>query len=408
MAVLSTTLCYPNPAAPTQGIFVQRRLQAIAELMPVQVVAPVPWFPGVVNCPPEPETLESPPVVRPRMYYVPGLFKSRDAVFYARALGRAAEALRRNQSIDLIDAHFEWPDGVGAWRVARKLKLPFVCTLRGKLVSQIANASKRRQIVEMLRGADALIAVSQSLADLAREVAGGPLEVRVIPNGIDAAMFCRAASAKGLNDVSYSARQELGWAPEAKYAVSVGHLQALKGFDRIVAMWPRVRERVGDARLVLVGGSAGEPAFERKLRSQIDSLRLNDGTVTLAGRVPPERVARMLNAADLFVLASRSEGWCNAIAESLACGCPVVATDVGGNREVMNEWGLGWLVSVENDEAFFERVCQGLTEPMDRANIAAVGGRRRWQQVAQECVDVFQGMLKEAPKSKNAETETEK
>lgn len=391
MAILSTTLCYPHPGAPTQGIFVQRRLQAISELMPVRVVAPVPWFPEVVGAPPEQDgRLESPPVVRPRMFYFPGVFKSLDAQWYAQALARGLAEVEREATIDLIDAHFEWPDGVGAWRAARRLRIPFVCTLRGKLVSQIEHRSKRRQIVEMLRGADALISVSQSLADLACRVAGKSLDIRVIPNGIDAQVFHRADDGADDTAVSLAARRVLGWDLGAKYAVSVGHLQILKGFDRLVAMWPRVRKIVGDARLALVGGAAGEPAYERRLRAQIELLDLPPGAITLADRVPPETVARMLNAADLFVLASRSEGWCNAIAEALACGCPVVATDVGGNREVMNEWGLGWLVPLDNEEAYFERVCQGLREPWDRRHIADVGGRRSWQQVARECVDVFE------------------
>ena len=101
----------------------------------------------------------------------------------------------------------------------------------------------------------------------------------------------------------------------------------------------------------------------------------------------------MLNGADLFVLASRSEGWCNAIVESLACGCPVVATDVGGNREIVNDAGLGRLVPFGDREALCEAVCGALAAEWDRRRIAEIGGRRDWQQVARECVDVFQSVL---------------
>lgn len=395
MAICSTTLCYPHPGAPTQGIFVLRRLQAIAELMPVQVIAPAPWFPGMAGGGlVKSGANERPPVLRPRMFYIPGVFKSWDAHFYARAFARGLDEVRRREPVELIDAHFEWPDAVGAWRVARERGLPFVCTLRGKLVSRIVNPSMRRQIVEMLRGADAIISVSQSLANLAREVAGNLPTIHVIPNGIDAQIFHRDSAVEGRIGFSQEARRMLGWKIDAKYAVSVGHFQTLKGFDRLAALWPNVRQRVGDARLVLVGGAAGEPAFEHRLRARIESSSLPAGAITLTGRVPPEQVAAMLNAADLFVLASRSEGWCNAIAEALACGCPVVASDVGGNREVMNDWGLGWLVPLDNETAFFERICQALREPWDRRHIAEVAGRRSWQQVALECVDVFRNTLK--------------
>ncbi len=395
MSVISTTLCYPHSEAPTQGIFVQRRLQAIAGHLPITVIAPVPWFPLLAPMPSAAPMVvkETPSVTRPRMFYLPGIAKSFDAGFYAIALERAIRSLDpRDRPIRLIDAHFEWPDGVGAFRVARRLGIPFVCTLRGKLVSQIGYSSRRRQIVEMLCGADRLIAVSHSLAELTRRVAGDDLRVSVIPNGIDREIFTRYIDGQSASSPSPAARAELGWSSTTKYAVSVGHLQSLKGFHLLVDMWPRVRKRVGDARLMLVGGSAGERGYERQLRRQIEALGLTED-VTLAGRAAPQRVARMLNAADLFVLASRSEGWCNAIAEALACGCPVVASDVGGNREIMNEWGLGRLVPLDNPGALLDRTCDGLEEEWDRGHIAEVGGRRDWQQVAAECVDVFREIM---------------
>ncbi|MFH1419719.1 MAG: glycosyltransferase [Planctomycetota bacterium] len=339
------------------------------------------------------------------MFYVPGMMKRLDAAFYTRAFERGlaramANAARlssahrqspanRQSSIpnhQLIEAHFVWPDGVGAWRVARNTGIPFVCTIRGKLVSQIADPSKRRLIRQMLRDADALIAVSQSLANLANEVAGRDLGVRVIPNGVDTQMFRRFG------------KTGHGSSEDARYVISVGHIQELKGFHRLVEIWPEVRQRAGDVRLRLVGGAAGEPAYERRLRRQIDGSGLGpcegpSGAVTLLGRRRPDEIAELLNAADLFVLASRSEGWNNAIVEALACGCPVVATDVGGNREIVNDPALGSLALLGDRAALTKEICRALARDWDREAIAAVGGQRDWQQVALECVDVFKSVL---------------
>jgi teichuronic acid biosynthesis glycosyltransferase TuaC len=389
MAVLSTTLCYPTPANPAKGIFVQRRLVEIARLIPLRVVVPIPWFPlirpdqnrGPQRALGDPR-MECPPVDYEPMFYLPGALKSLDAWHYCRALVRAIHRLcSEGEKIDLIDAHFEWPDGVGAFFAARQLGLPFVCTLRGKLVSQARSSGKLRRIREMLIGADALISVSASLAEQACNIAGKDLHIRVIPNGVDRAIFNYIPNPEPIRDA-------LGWSQEARYVVSVGHLQELKGFHHLFEMWPGVRRRAGDARLVLVGGPAGEPAYETRLQAMIRDPSL-EGSVTLVGRLEPARVAALLNAADLFVLASRSEGWCNAIAESLACGCPVVATNVGGNEEVMNHWGLGRLTPYGEWSAFADRVVQCLEEPWDRAKIAEFGGRRSWQQVAAECVEVI-------------------
>lgn len=101
----------------------------------------------------------------------------------------------------------------------------------------------------------------------------------------------------------------------------------------------------------------------------------------------------MLNAADCFALASESEGWCNAIAESLACGCPVVATDVGGNREIVNDPSLGTLTVLNDPTALADGIVDALSREWDRRHVASTGGQRSWQQVAAECVDVYEKCL---------------
>ncbi|MFQ5429087.1 MAG: glycosyltransferase [Phycisphaerae bacterium] len=395
MSIVSTTMCYPTPAAPTQGVFIARRLEAIHRLLPIQVVAPAPWFPfwrpAALSADAGSATETAPPVVRPRMLYVPGVMKRWDAGCYARAFRCALAALQAAEPVRLIDAHFVWPDGVGAWRVASAAGVPFVCTIRGKLVSQLAAAPKRRRIVEMLRRADALIAVSRSLADLANAAADIDLRVRVIPNGIDRALFHRTERGRALPDGPAH--------PDARSVVSVGHLQALKGFHHLVEIWPEVRRESGDIRLILVGGDAGEPAYARRLRARIDAVnarcspRGSAAAVSLLGRQPPQAIAKLLNAADLFALASRSEGWCNAIAEALACGCPVVATDVGGNREIVRDERLGLLVPPADRGALRDAVCRALARQWDRSHIARLGGQRDWQQVGRECVDVLESVL---------------
>jgi len=433
MAICSTTLCFPTPERPTQGVFIARRLAAIARHMPVRVVVPVPWFPLLVEADcagqaqPRNVGVGELPVRYARMFYFPRMLKSLDGMWYRRALAAALRGCfescgtgvppvnspagrrchrgvlkqflsRSDEGIELIDAHFVWPDGVGAWRVARRRGLPFVCTIRGKLVSQIANVRKRRQIRDMLLDADGLIAVSQSLANLACEVAGRRLDIAVIPNGVDATIFNRGACPTDRSMATGMTRVGLGWTQETRYAISVGHVQALKGFHHLVQVWPEVRRRAGDVRLVLVGGPAGEPDYERRVAGLIEQNGLGGGdgaeaVVRLTGRLSAERVAALLRGAELFVLASRSEGWCNALAEALACGCPVVATDVGGNREIVDSSVLGHLVPAGDVGALTEAIVAALEAPWDRAAIASRGGRRDWQQVAAECVDVFQRVL---------------
>jgi glycosyltransferase involved in cell wall biosynthesis len=294
------------------------------------------------------------------MFSIPVLGRALDGLSYARAL--CAET-RRLGRVDLIDAHFEYPDGVGAYLAARRLGVPVVVTLRGKLVSLAASASRRPQIQAMLRGADALIAVSASLAALARQVAGRDLRVDVIPNGVDSALFHPVDRA--------AARAAIGWEPDASYALCVGHYQRVKGFDRLLAAWPAVRARNPHARLVLVGSRRGERGFHRGIQQSLVSAGLQN-CVSLLDPVDAATLNLMYAAANLSVNASRSEGWCNAIAESLAAGTPVVAGDI---------------------QALAGAISAALARDWDRPLIAARGAARDWDQVAREVNAVFERAL---------------
>lgn len=381
MRIVTTTMCYPTPDQPDLGVFVQRRAAALARMHDIQVVSPRPWCPllrakqnfSVQDAPLRAEY--------PRMFSIPMVGWATDGLAYARALERAA---RRLGPFDLVDAHFEYPDGVGAWWAARRLGIPVVVTLRGKLVSLSKKPFRRSRIAAMLRGSDALIAVSTSLARLAREVAGVDLPVTVIPNGVDSAVFHPVERT--------AARSALGWLSNPRYVLCVGHYQRLKGFDRLVSVWPAVRAAAGDVRLVLIGSRRGERGFYEQIHRAVSADGLQD-CVSLLDPVKGAKLNLMYNAADLTVNASRSEGWCNAIAESLAAGTPVVATDVGGNREQIHSDWSGLVVPDGDAEALAAAIVAGLGRRWDRAAIAEHTHARGWEQVATEVSAVFERVI---------------
>lgn len=381
-------MTYPTAANPGRGSFVQRRIAAMARRMNVRVFAPQAWpsretFNASATAGAANEPSAVPPASRPRFMRFPGPLRYGDPWFLARAIRRDILAHPAERP-DILDAHFEWPDGPAALRAAARLDLPVVVTLRGKLTSHARNSIQRPILRHMLRRADALIAVSRRLADDAANLAGVGRTLHVIPNGIDRDLFHPRD-----RDAT---RAELGLHPTARYIVSVGHWQALKGFDTLIRIWPRVRRVAGDVRLLLLGGEAGESDFERSLRAAIIDSKLEDA-VQLLGRVSAATTARCLAASDLFVIASRAEGWCNAIHESLACGTPVVATDVGGNRELVRSDADGRLVPLDDHHALAQAVISALDQRWNRNAIAARGSARTWDDVAREVHAVFQSVL---------------
>jgi len=407
MKVLTTTLCYPTPESPQQGIFVQRRAAALVQRTDVtlEVVTPRPWCPILRRRPCGLARRRPLRTSYPRMISVPVLNWATDGLAFARVIRKfvAQKRYADRRNFDLIDAHFVYPDGVGAWLAGRALGIPVVVTIRGKIVSLSRRTIRRLQIQAMLRSVDARIAVSESLAVKVRQLAGSDLSVDVIPNGVDTSMFYSVDRVK--------ARRALGWDLNARYVLSVGHLQRLKGFDRLVDLLPAVRACAGDVRLVLAGSERGERRFAAVLNRRVKEINTlayvpkHQPCISFIGEVPGEQLNLMYGAADVCVNASRSEGWNNAISESLAAGTPVVATEVGGNSEQIGSSELGTIVPNGDATALSVAIVTALSREWNRPLIAAHGSARSWDHVASEVHTVFQRVLTEraATRSEAAE-----
>jgi len=163
--------------------------------------------------------------------------------------------------------------------------------------------------------------VCQSLAmqtDLGK-LFGGTANLHVVANPIDVREVTRAANA---TKVTLRGRPAL---------VSVARLVPLKGYDVLLEALVTVRERHADVHLTILG----EGAERARLEAMTRKLGLSH-TVTFAGYVPEP--LPYVRAADLFVLTSRYDAFCNAALEALACGTPVVLTNCpGANSELVSK-----------------------------------------------------------------------
>ena len=101
------------------------------------------------------------------MFYVPGVFKSFDGTWLARAVESTITALHRTKPLDAIDSHFGYPDGVGCVEVGRRLQVPVFVTLRGVENEQVQTRLIGSQLVSALNRAAGCICVSHFLAEMA-------------------------------------------------------------------------------------------------------------------------------------------------------------------------------------------------------------------------------------------------
>ncbi len=126
-------------------------------------------------------------------------------------------------------------------------------------------------------------------------------------------------------------RLALGLDPDASVVMYVGELSVRKGTADLLRAFDRVRRRRPEARLILVG--RGDPEAERSLRALAEELALGERVAWLGQRAD---VVELLRAASVFAFPSHAEGLSLALLEAMACGCPIVASDIPGNTEVID------------------------------------------------------------------------
>jgi len=383
--VLSFSYCFPSPVKPTWGVFVLQRLAALAELVELAVVSPAPKFPLWSwlgrRLPEADDEWQGLVVHRPRWFYIPGVLKWLDGWFYARGTRRWAADFCRRWPPDLLDVHFVWPDGVGVWRLADELKIPYVITLRGWLYEAMGDRRILRQCVEAMANAAAIIGVSGDLAKTAIELGVAQEKVHIIPNGVDTDRFAPRGKAQ--------CREELGLPTNGRLIVAVGHLGPRKGQRENVRAMAHLPDNV---QLVIVGGDPGGGGNERELRDLVDRLGLN-GRVLLAGQQPYDLIPRYLSAADVSVLASHREGCPNVVLESLACGTPVVATDVGAVPDLIQPGVNGEIVPVGDVESLAGAIVRALAQSASPQAIRQSEAVKSWARVAEEVHTIFRSII---------------
>jgi len=382
-------------------------LQALTEFASVRMINPIPIPFWSARRTAVERSNDQPPTWFVPMPYVPLVGKPFNVACYVRSVLPLLSPWTESGLVDVIDAHFCWPDGVATAKLARKLNVPYVVTLRGLLRRYTSDPTKRATIARSLRQAAAVIAVSDDLKQQAVRLGVSADHVMVIPNGVDTDRFRPGDRA--------AVRRELRRDAQEVILITVGHLCRRKGFHRILEIMPDLLKRHTNIRYVMIGDDGGEGRFARRLRRTTRRLAL-DEYVTFTGGLEPPEVARWLQAADLFVLPTTNEGCCNALLEALATGLPVVCTDVGGNREWVSA-AVGRLVRPNDRHELLDAILHTLSEvrmappraagstPLpSRSRLGRVQGRgsvcgapnaalRSWSQVGQETAQVMQQVL---------------
>jgi len=381
---------FPSPVRPNAGVFIRERMFRVARQLPLAVVSPQPWFPGqglirwlrpgYRPAAPRHEQQQGIDVYRPRFLAIPGILRWLDGISMAMCSYFTVRRLQRRHAIQLIDAHFAYPDGDAAVHLGRWLGLPVTVTLRGTEVPHSRQPRLRSRMARTLQSASRVFSVSDSLRQLALSL-GVPAErTEVVGNGVDLECFHVVDKRE--------ARKQLGLPQNAKVLISVGALVERKGIHRVLDCLPALLNSQPDLHYLVVGGANPEGDMSAELQRQAAAPGLRN-RVHFLGALPPESLKWPLSAADVFVLSTRNEGWANVFLEAMACGLPVVTTDVGGNAEVVCRAELGRIVPFGDQAALQAGLDYALKHDWDRRAIREYAESNGWDKRVSVLVQEF-------------------
>jgi glycosyltransferase involved in cell wall biosynthesis len=357
--VLVLARSYPTDVLPSLGLWTERPTVLLqGNGCDMQVVSPVPYCPPLPSAGPlrqytrfrsvrRRETRNGVDVLHPRFLVGPGTtLYATEASSYYRGVADEADRLHEERAFDLIHAHFIYPDGAVAHRLASRWGVPFVVTEHAPWTGWLDRRGVARAALPAARAAATIMAVSSSVERTIRAYAGDGPRVEVVPVGVDTALFRLPSDPRTPDQILF-----------------VGFLNYTKGIDVLLDAMALLRDGGIAGRAVLVGGG-----FYRNTRKQEETLRrraaeldLGD-RVTFAGRKPPTDVARLMAESAVVVLPSRAGSFGAVLVEALACGTPVVATRCGGPEDIVSP-EVGELVPVADPRALADALSRTLADP---------------------------------------------
>lgn len=387
MRILTFSTLFPNQERPNHGVFVETRLKHLVASGQVsaRVVAPVPWFPfrhprwgayATYASVPLHENRFGIPVDHPRYFLPPKVGTNIAPEMLVRGSKPCiARLIDEGFDFDLIDAHYFYPDGVAATELGRYFNKPVVISARGSDISLLPQYKvPRKKILHAARQSHGLITVCDALKDALIKLGADAQKIVTLRNGVDLQMFRpvdRAAARQSLQLNGFT-------------LLTVGHLVPVKGHELIL----HGLQLLPDATLLVIG--------QGPLKNRLEQLAMQLGIehqVRFLGAMPQHDLRHHYSAADALVLASEREGWANVLLESMACGTPVVASNVWGTPEVVAAPEAGILMKERTPLALAEAV-QALQQRLpDRADTRRYAEQFSWQATTNGQLQLFSQIL---------------
>jgi len=308
--------------------------------------------------------------------YVMGVPEGGNSRWLGRSLSLAGAILRTRRQLvkwqtQVVHAMLPASSIVGG-AAARLARVPVFIGSRPCLASLYRSGNRAVSLADSIAFRMAHVNLGNSHAVSREMIAVGgcpPEKCHTIHNGVDTRRFHP--------NLSRNWRATMGWSDQNVVFGMVANFRGYKRHVDLVEAASMMAQRYPETRFVLVGADFGS---RNSVLERIRHLGLEDKIHVLDSDSSPEKIFAAL---DVYVCASESEGFSNVILEAMACGKPVIATNVGGNPEAVDEGVTGFLVPCWSPQAIAEAAAQ-LQDPSRRHSMGAMGRRRVEQEFSLE------------------------
>ncbi len=271
------------------------------------------------------------------------------------------ENFRKNNGLryDIIFSHY-WLSGWVGKYLQQWWQVPHVIMFHtlGAVKNAIGigeDAPELRIVTEREAANDCqrvIVATEREKEELIRRYGALPDKIGIVPCGVNMEIFQPVAR--------MAARQKLGLT-NGKIILFVGRIDPLKGIDQLLKAIPRLQDYKG-LRMIIIGGDEYSRSEIERLRKLAGELKIQD-RVTFQGMIKQEELPYFYSAADVCVVPSYYESFGLVALESLACGTPVVATDVGDLKNIIRQGETGYVVAGNTPQNLADGIAPLLSRP---------------------------------------------
>lgn len=301
-----------------------------------------------------------------------------------------SKKLIKNNSYNLSHSFFTVPCGFLSLVLKWQYKIPYIVSLRGADVPGYAERFSfiynfLKPIIKIIwKSSSAVVSNSQGLNELAQK-SRVDQEISVIYNGIDIEEF-KSISEGSIFGISKAQPSEFK-------IICVSRITARKGIKYLVEAVLKLKEKYPNIRLKIIG----EGDEKKNLENFILENKM-EKFVKFSGLMPHDQLPKEYKDANIFILPSLNEGMSNTILEALASGLPIIATDTGGTKELLNNGENGFIIKMKDSNDIVEKI-EKLIQNKELCQKMALESRKiaenfSWKKVADQYAEIYKKITK--------------